>query len=173
MCRAEFARRPSAKGEQEVRAALGGGRRHTHFVSPSQSVENMQNVIIVIHLIIVVALVGVVLLQRSEGGGLGMGSGGGGAGGFMTGRGQANALTRTTAILAGAFFLTSIILAVMANRGRVQRSIIDGAPTQSAPATPTGPSAPNAGGVLDQLRQMQAPSGAPQPPTPAPPAPQQ
>ena len=61
----------------------------------------MQNVLIVIHLIIVVALVGVVLLQRSEGGGLGMGSGGGGVGGFMTGRGQANALTRATAILAG------------------------------------------------------------------------
>ncbi|WP_082459052.1 preprotein translocase subunit SecG [Bosea thiooxidans] len=89
----------------------------------------MQNVLIVIHLIIVVALVGVVLLQRSEGGGLGMGSGGGGGvGGFMTGRGQANALTRATAILAGLFFLTSIVLAVMANRGRVQRSIIDGAP---------------------------------------------
>ncbi len=159
-----------------MRAALGGGGRHTHFVSPSQSVENMQNVIIVIHLIIVVALVGVVLLQRSEGGGLGMGSGGGGAGGFMTGRGQANALTRTTAILAGAFFLTSIVLAVMANRGRVQRSIIDGAPTQSAPVTPTGPSAPNAGGVFDQLQRMQQPSGTPQPPTPgapAAPAPQQ
>jgi len=111
----------------------------------------------------------VVLLQRSEGGGLGMGSGGGGgAGGFMTGRGQANALTRTTAILAGAFFLTSIVLAVMASSGRVQRSIIDGAPATNAPAAPAGPSAPNAGGVLDQLRQMQAPSGAPQPPTPAP-----
>jgi preprotein translocase subunit SecG len=166
---------PAGSGLQrhEVRVALGGGPRRTHFVSLAQSVENMQNVIIVIHLIIVVALVGVVLLQRSEGGGLGMGSGGGGAGGFMTGRGQANALTRATAILAGAFFLTSIILAVMATRGRVQRSIIDGAPTQSAPATPTGPSAPNAGGVLDQLRQMQAPSGAPQPPTPAAPAPQQ
>lgn len=129
----------------------------------------MQNVLIVIHLIIVVALVGVVLLQRSEGGGLGMGSGGGGAGGFMTGRGQANALTRATAILAGLFFLTSIVLAVMANRGRVQRSIIDGAPTQSAPANPTGPSAPNAGTVLDQLRQLQAPAGGSQPPTaPAP-----
>ena len=86
----------------------------------------MQNVLIVIHLIIVVALVGVVLLQRSEGGGLGMGSGGGGGvGGFMTGRGQANALTRATAILAGLFFLTSIVLAVMANTGRTQRSIID------------------------------------------------
>ena len=138
----------------------------------------MQNVLIVIHLIIVVALVGVVLLQRSEGGGLGMGSGGGGGvGGFMTGRGQANALTRATAILAGLFFLTSIVLAVMANRGRVQRSIIDGAPATTAPAVPgqpAAPSAPNAGGVLDQLRQLQNqnPGGA-QPPTPSAPAPQQ
>ena len=151
---------------QSERDALGGVALHTHFR------ETMQNVLIVIHLIIVVALVGVVLLQRSEGGGLGMGSGGGGAGGFMTGRGQANALTRATAILAGAFFLTSIILAVMAHSGRVQRSIIDGAPGTTAPAAPGGPSAPNAGGVLDQLRQMQAPAGGSQPPTP-PAAPQQ
>lgn len=139
--------------------------------------EIMQNVLIVIHLIIVVALVGVVLLQRSEGGGLGMGSGGGGGvGGFMTGRGQANALTRATAILAGLFFLTSIILAVMATQGRVQRSIIDGAPGTTAPAAPgapAAPSAPNAGGVLDQLRQMQNQNqGGAQPPTP-PAAPQQ
>ncbi|HEX2725547.1 MAG TPA: preprotein translocase subunit SecG, partial [Beijerinckiaceae bacterium] len=57
----------------------------------------MQTVIIVVHLFIVLALIGVVLLQRSEGG-LGLGGGGGGGGGFMTGRGQANALTRATAI---------------------------------------------------------------------------
>lgn len=151
------------------RGPLGGGLRHTHFR------EIMQNVLIVIHLIIVIALVGVVLLQRSEGGGLGMGTGGGGVGGFMTGRGQANALTRATAILAGAFFLTSIALAVLANQGRTQRSILDGAPGATAPAAPSGPSAPNAGGgVLDQLRQMQNQSGGAQPPTPsAPAAPQQ
>ncbi len=138
----------------------------------------MQNVLIVIHLIIVVALVGVVLLQRSEGGGLGMGSGGGGGvGGFMTGRGQANALTRATAILAALFFLTSIVLAVLANRGRVQRSIIDGAPPATAPANPGSPAAPSApsapnAGVLDQLRQLQNQTqGVAQPPTPA--APQQ
>ncbi|MCV9935036.1 preprotein translocase subunit SecG [Boseaceae bacterium BT-24-1] len=132
----------------------------------------MQNVLIVIHLLIVIALVGVVLLQRSEGGGLGMGSGGGGGvGGFMTGRGQANALTRATAILAGLFFITSLVLAVMATQGRTQRSIIDGAPAPAgttAPVAPTGPSAPNAGGVLDQLRQMQNQGGSqpPQPGTP-------
>ena len=72
----------------------------------------MQTVIIVIHLMVVAALVVVVLLQRSEGGALGIGGGGGG--GFFTGRGQANALTRTTAILGTIFFLTSIALTVIA-----------------------------------------------------------
>ncbi len=132
----------------------------------------MQNVIIVVHLIIVVSLVGVVLLQRSEGGGLGMGSGGGGGvSGFMTGRGQANALTRATAILAAAFFVTSITLAVISSQSRTQRSIIDGAPgtpTTTAPAAPSAPSAPSAGGqggILDQLQRMQDQGGA-QPPRP-------
>lgn len=130
----------------------------------------MQTVLIVVHLIIVLALIAVVLLQRSEGG-LGLGGGGSGVSGFMTGRGQANALTRATAILAGLFFMTSIALAVMATHGRTQRSIIDGAPAPAgttAPATPSGPSAPNAGGVLDQLRQMQNQGGSqpPQPGTP-------
>ena len=70
----------------------------------------MQTVVIIIHLIIVLALIGVVLLQRSEGGlGLG-GGGGGGVSGFMTGRGQTNALTRATAVLATVFFLTSMVL---------------------------------------------------------------
>ncbi|MGA8560694.1 MAG: preprotein translocase subunit SecG, partial [Pseudolabrys sp.] len=66
----------------------------------------MQHVIIVIHLMLVLALIGVVLLQRSEGGGLGIGS----TGGFMTSRGTANVLTRATAILAGLFFVTSLLL---------------------------------------------------------------
>jgi preprotein translocase subunit SecG len=71
----------------------------------------MQTVLIVIHLMIVVALVGVVLLQRSEGGALGMG---GGSGGLMSARGAADALTRTTGILAAAFFATSIALGIYA-----------------------------------------------------------
>src|SRR6185295_13496196 len=70
----------------------------------------MQHVIIVIHLMLVLALIGVVLLQRSEGGGLGIGS----TGGFMTSRGTANVLTRATAILAGLFFLTSLLLSILA-----------------------------------------------------------
>ncbi len=122
----------------------------------------MQQVLIVIHLIIVLALVGVVLLQRSEGGGLGMG--GGGVSGFMTGRSQANALTRATAILAALFFTTSLILAVLATSGRTPSAIFN-AP-QPAPGAPAGQGAPQGGGVLDQLRQLQppAPSG-PEAPT--------
>lgn len=122
----------------------------------------MQTVLIVIHLLIVLALIAVVLLQRSEGG-LGLG-GGGGVSGFMTGRGQANALTRATAILAGGFFLTSLVLGIMAHRGRAPTSVFDraapGAPTEQAP----GGSAPN---VLDQLRSMQ---GGGQPAEPAAPS---
>ena len=70
--------------------------------------------IIVIHLMLVLALIGVVLLQRSEGGGLGIGS----TGGFMTSRGTANVLTRATAILAGLFFVTSLLLSILAGVGR-------------------------------------------------------
>ncbi|RCL00595.1 MAG: preprotein translocase subunit SecG [Candidatus Tokpelaia sp. JSC189] len=69
----------------------------------------MQTVLIVIHLLIVIALVGIILIQRSEGGGLGVSSGSG----FMTARGTKNALTRLTAILVTSFFLTSIILTVL------------------------------------------------------------
>ena len=80
----------------------------------------MITVILVIHLLLAIAMVGAVLLQRSEGGGLGMGGdgGGGGMGGFMTGRDTANLLTRTTAFLAAGFMATSMILAVMAGGGR-------------------------------------------------------
>ena len=70
----------------------------------------MQHVIIVVHLMLVLALIGVVLLQRSEGGGLGIGA----TGGFMTSRGTANVLTRATAILAGLFFVTSLMLSILA-----------------------------------------------------------
>ena len=87
----------------------------------------MQTIVIIVHLIIVLALIGVVLLQRSEGGGMGLGGGGGGVSGFMTGRGQANALTRATAILAALFFVTSLGLTIMASYGRAPRSILDGA----------------------------------------------
>ena len=79
----------------------------------------MTEVILAIHLMIAAALVAVVLLQRSEGGGLGIGGGGsGGMGGFMSARGTANLLTRATAILAACFFVTSLSLAIIADSGR-------------------------------------------------------
>ena len=80
----------------------------------------MQTVVIVIHLMIVTVMIGAVLLQKSEGGGLGMGGGAG----FMSSRGTANLLTRTTAILAAGFFLTSLFLAWVAGADRKPSSIL-------------------------------------------------
>src|SRR5271163_2674213 len=102
----------------------------------------MQTVLLVIHLLIAVALVGSVLLQKSEGGALGMG--GGGMSGFMTGRSTANLLTRATAILAAAFMATSALLVVMHNRQTAPVSIIDrpGPAIPIVPLTPTAPAAP-------------------------------
>ena len=101
----------------------------------------MQTILLTIHTLIALALVGLVLLQRSEGGGLGIGGGGGG--GFMTARGTANLLTKATAALATCFFLTSIGLAILAGAGTKSTSIVDevlAAPTtQSAPAQPSVP----------------------------------
>ncbi len=105
----------------------------------------MTAIIIVIHLILAIALVGTILLQRSEGGGLGMGGGGGGGmGGFMTGRATANLLTRATAVIAALFMLTSLTLAILAGGERESRSILDQppAPVEQEPAEPEGPSAP-------------------------------
>ena len=93
--------------------------------------------LLAVHVLIAVALVGVVLLQKSEGGALGMG---GGMSGFMTGRTTANLLTRATAILAAAFMTTSALLVVMSNRERAPRSIIE----QSTPAAPEAPAVPAA-----------------------------
>jgi preprotein translocase subunit SecG len=129
----------------------------------------MQTVIVAIHLIVVIALVGVVLLQRSEGGALGLGGGGG----FLTGRGQANALTRATAVLAALFFITSLTLTIIANTGRAQKSILEGVtPAQTQGGQP-GQAAPG-GGLLDQLKQIeeqkqQQPASPPAPAAPEPP----
>jgi preprotein translocase subunit SecG len=108
----------------------------------------MQHVIIVIHLMLVLALIGVVLLQRSEGGGLGIGS----TGGFMTSRGTANVLTRATAILAGLFFVTSLLLSILAGVNRKPTSILQGG--QSAPTAPGAPTplGGGGGGLLNQLQ---------------------
>ncbi|KQW22962.1 preprotein translocase subunit SecG [Afipia sp. Root123D2] len=122
----------------------------------------MQTVVIVIHLMIVLALIGVVLLQRSEGGGLGIGGGGGG--GFMSSRGTTNLLTRSTAILATIFFVTSLLLSWLANYQRGPSSIINTGP---APITAPGAPAPAApqGGLLDSLKKPDAPAPAPAAPT--------
>jgi preprotein translocase subunit SecG len=122
----------------------------------------MQSVIIVIHLMIVAALIGTVLLQKSEGGGLGVGGGGGG---FMSSRGTANLLTRTTGFLAVGFFLTSLFLSWLATYERKPTSILPGntAPV-SQPGSPLAP--PTSGGLLDTLKksdEQQAPA-APAPP---------
>jgi preprotein translocase subunit SecG len=104
----------------------------------------MITVVVVVHLIIAVALIGVVLLQKSEGGALGMG--GGGMSGFMSGRSTANFLTRMTAGLAAAFFATSIALALLAGSQRAPHSLIDQGPVPSptAPAQPAAPAEPSA-----------------------------
>jgi preprotein translocase subunit SecG len=72
-------------------------------------------IVLTIHLLLALGLVGVVLLQRSEGGALGIGGGGGSGGGVLTGRAAGNLLTRTTAILGASFFATSLLLAIIAN----------------------------------------------------------
>jgi preprotein translocase subunit SecG len=103
----------------------------------------METVVLVIHLLLALALIGVVLVQKSEGGGLGIG--GGSMGGMMTTRGTANLLTRTTAILAGLFMLTSIVLAILAGTHTRPSSIVDTIPAgQPAPAEPAAPAAPAA-----------------------------
>ena len=109
----------------------------------------MQTVLLVIHLLIALALVGVILLQRSEGGalgGLGGGMGGASFGGLFTARGGANFLTRTTAILAVCFLSTSLLLAVLAGYADDGGSVLDRVPEAEAPfpapPAPTGPQAP-------------------------------
>ena len=136
----------------------------------------METVIIVIHLMVIVALVTVVLLQRSDGGALGIGGGNA----FLSTRGQGNVLTRATGILAAAFFITSIALTVLSRLTAPPSAILDTVPTASSTST-TAPAAtgaaangataagagaattaaPTSGGVLNQLNQyMQGAPGA-------------
>ena len=120
----------------------------------------MSTVVLLIHLMVASALVAVVLLQRSEGGALGIGGGGGG--GFLSGRGTANLLTRATAILAAAFFVTSIVLSILARHNAAPTSVFD-RPGSAVPSTGSenappaeGSKAPEPrGGVLDRLQQGQ------------------
>ncbi len=111
--------------------------------------RGMTTVLLIIHLFVTLALIGVVLIQRSEGGGLGIGTTQG-MGGFMSGRGTTNLLTRTTAILGTAFFVLSLTLALL-NRGTVGggRSLLDnpatlvpGSATPTPAPAPRGPTVP-------------------------------
>jgi len=127
----------------------------------------MQSVLIVIHLLVVIALVAVVLLQRSEGGALGAGGGGG----FMTGRGQANALSRATAVLGALFFASALLMSILAGWNRAPRSILDSAAPSSKTSTDSTKPA-GQGNLLDQLKSMGAkPAESPVPSAPAAPAP--
>lgn len=122
----------------------------------------MQTTLLVVHLIIALLLIGAILMQRSEGGALGIGgSGGGGGGNLFSARGVGNGLTRTTAILAVCFFLTSITLTILATRQNAPKSVFEAAPAangetqapasgadllpklgQEAPVVPAAPVAP-------------------------------
>ena len=103
----------------------------------------MEAVLLTIHLIVTIALIGVILLQRSEGGALGIG--GSASGNLFSARGAANALTRATAILAVVFFATSVALTILSVRANRPASVFDSAPAaggQQQPATPTLPALP-------------------------------
>src|SRR3954447_7414626 len=109
----------------------------------------METVVIVIHLMVIIALIALVLMQRSEGGALGIGGGGN----FLSTRSQGNVLTRSTAFIAAAFFATSLILGVLSRFGEKPTSILEhvqsGQAPISAPAGQAGgaPAAPNGAGI--------------------------
>jgi preprotein translocase subunit SecG len=130
----------------------------------------MENVVLTIHLILALALIGIVLLQRSEGGALGMGGGGTGS---MAARSQATGLTKLTWILAICFIITSIALTVLATRGTGAGSVVDrGVTEEPAPAT-DAPATPGLSGNLLPPSATDAPATAPradEPATPAAPA---
>lgn len=105
----------------------------------------MTTALLILHICVTIALIGTVLIQRSEGGGLGIGSSQG-MGAFMSGRGTANLLTRTTAVLAGLFMLLSLVLALL-NRGSstgAGHDILAQPPAPAAVSAPVQPAAPPA-----------------------------
>jgi preprotein translocase subunit SecG len=118
----------------------------------------MITVILVLHILLAVALIGVVLLQKSEGGALGIGGGGAGGGSLFSSRGAANVLTRATAILAAGFIGTSVSLAIMAGGAKRPASVIETtAPASGAPVSGEGaagaPTAPQPAGPAVPLSQ--------------------
>jgi preprotein translocase subunit SecG len=130
----------------------------------------MENVVLVIHLFLALTIIGLVLLQRSEGGGLGsMGGGGGGLGGLTTAKGAANALTKATAYCAAGFFCTSLILGMLAGQdSKSRKGILEG--MQATPAAIEQPV--EAADKPVEAPAPEAPATAPAPaPTTAPEAP--
>jgi preprotein translocase subunit SecG len=123
-------------------------------------------VVFVVHILIALALIAVILLQKSEGGALGIG--GGGMSGFMSGRSTANLLTRTTAFLVAAFFLTSLGLAIFAGHGRAPTSLIDQDAIPAAPPPPSGSPAAPARSSAPLAPVSTSPSAPAAPSTPAP-----
>ena len=111
----------------------------------------MSAIILTAHTLIVLGLIVVVLLQRSDGGALGIGGGGGAGGGFMSGRGAANALTRTTSILAAIFFATSLSLAILAGNDNTDETIIEELTGQAAPVTSGDPNNLSTDDLLNTL----------------------
>lgn len=144
------------------------------------NVTMLQTILLVVMFIISVALTGVILLQRSEGGALGMGSGNSG---FMTARGAGNLLTRSTAILGAAFFVCAIALTIAGNMERGSRSVIDAdavgsiaidAPAQAQGEQPAAPAPAQPSTLsLDDLEASLPGAAAPAQPAPAPAAPAQ
>jgi|SRR5215217_15685 len=138
----------------------------------------LQTILLVAMILISVALAGVILIQRSEGGALGMG---GGPSGMMTARGAGNLLTQATWILATLFFVCAIGLTILGNVDRSNRSIVDvdavgelAAPPSSAQAPAQNPSAPPAQPAAPSLQDLESSlAGASAPAAPAQPAPAQ
>ena len=124
----------------------------------------MENVILTIHLILALLLIGVVLLQRSEGGGLGMG---GGANGAVSARGAATALTKLTWIFAIAFIITSMTLTILAARGGSNTSVVDAVAGEAAVTEPVAEEAPANPALSGDLTAPGA-EDAPAAPPPAP-----
>lgn len=114
----------------------------------------MENVVLIIHLLLALGLIGVVLLQRSEGGALGMGGGGGGA---MTGRAAATALSKLTWVLAIAFICTSMTLTIIAAQKASGTSVIDRLGTEAPAAEETAPAVPDASDLLPPSEGDNAP----------------
>jgi preprotein translocase subunit SecG len=119
----------------------------------------MDTVVIVVHLMVIVALIAVVLVQRSEGGALGIG----GSNNFLSGRGTGNVFTKATGILGAAFFATSLAMTILARLAAPPSAILDTVPTAIAPAPPaatdtvipdTTGTGTGSGGILDQLESF-------------------